>query len=176
MAQFTSIWLNSFHLQNKLTSSILLTGPCRLQIVPGQCLRKHQLAPASALPESVRTIKQCPTLFNWLAQKQPRRQGRMLPPNSCTLPLAPHGAGRGVRADRRQALSIHIPLHLAGNSLDSYTPSMIYQESNSKGRKTGRPNICLSSLFQPIFQSAVETGSLIWPCKPRNVLPSQEGI
>lgn len=31
---------------------------------------------------------------------------------------------------------LYIPLHLAGTPLGSYTLSMIYQELNSKGRKT----------------------------------------
>ena len=101
----------------------------------------------------------------------------MLPPNSCMLPLVPHGAGRGVRTDRCQALSIHIPLHLAGTSLDSYTPSIIYQELNSRQKdKKTKYMLLLYCLFQPIFQSAVETGSLIRACKPINVLLSQKGI
>lgn len=101
----------------------------------------------------------------------------MLPPNSCTLPLIPHRAGRGVRTDRHQALSIHILFHLAGTSLDSYTPSMIYQVKfkRQKDKKT-KYTLVLYCLFQSIFQSAVETGSLIRPRKPSNVLPPQKGI
>ena len=80
--------------------------------------------------------------FNWLVQKQPRRQGRLLP----HIIVSCSAWGRqGVHI--HGVLPVHILPHLARTSLGSYT--LTYQMLNSKSRKKKKKKNMLVSYFSP---------------------------